>query len=203
MAIGKEVFSQILARSEGVRRAQGLSTRSLTWFRKQVDKAVRGEKISSKSIMSQRDSIVSKIFLGRMYHFRYDAKWKEKLPYWDMFPLVIPIDFYNDGFSGLNLHYLPPRLRARLFDALTNVLSDDGLNERAKFKLTYQMLSGVKMYRLYKPTFKRYLYKQIRTRFLQISPSEWQIALFLPTQKFQKARPNAVWSDSRKIARGR
>ena len=203
MAVGKEVFSQILARAGGVRRAQGLSTKSLTWFRKQVSKTVKNEKVSVKSLMSQRDAIVSKVFLGRMYHFRYDPKWKEKLPYWDTFPLVIPVDIYSGGFSGLNLHYLPPRLRAKLFDALTAVLSDDGLNERAKFKITYELLSGVKSYRWYKPTFKRYLNEKVRTRFLLIPPAEWQVALFLPTQKFQSARPDKVWADSRKIARGR
>ena len=203
MAVGKEVFSQILARAGGVRRAQGLSTKSLTWFRKQVTKTVKGEKVSVKSLMSQRDAIVSKIFLGRMYHFRYDPKWKDKLPYWDTFPLVIPVDVYSGGFSGLNLHYLPPRLRVKLFDALTAVLSEDGLNERAKFRITYQLLSGVKKYRLFKPTFKRYLYKHVRTRFLWIHPTEWQIALFLPTQKFRMAKAARVWTDSRKIARGR
>jgi len=203
MAIGKEVFSQLLASAEGVRRAQGLTTKSLAWFRKQVHKTTRGQKVSFKSVMSRREALVAKMFLGRMYHFRYDPKWKKKLPYWDIFPLVIPIDFDADGFSGLNLHYLPPKLRARLFDALTAVLNDEGLNQKAKFRLTYQLLSGAKRFRLFKPTFKRYLYKHVRTRFLWIPPIEWQIALFLPTQRFIKAKAAAVWKDSRKIARGR
>jgi len=203
MAIGKEVFSQLLASAEGVRRAQGLTTKSLDWFRNQVHKTTRGQKVSFKSVMSRREALVAKVFLGRMYHFRYDPKWKEKLPYWDIFPLVIPIDFDADGFSGLNLHYLPPKLRARLFDALTAVLNDEGLNQKAKFRLTYQLLSGAKRFRLFKPTFKRYLYKHVRTRFLWIPPIEWQIALFLPTQRFIKAKAAAVWKDSRKIARGR
>ena len=203
MAVGKEVFSQILARAEGVRRAQGLSKKSLVWFRRRVDQATKGEKVSFKSLMSKQDALVAKLFLGRMYHFRYDPKWKNKLPYWDIFPLVIPIDFDSDGFSGLNLHYLPPKLRARLFDSLTAVLSDEGLNDRAKFRITYQLLSGVKKYRLFRPTFKRYLYKHVRTRFLWIHPTEWQIALFLPTQKFRMAKAARVWTDSRKIARGR
>ena len=203
MAIGKEVFSQILASAEGVQRAQGLTTKSLTWFRKQVQKTTKGQKVSFKSVMSRREALVTKVFLGRMYHFRYDPKWKKKLPYWDIFPLVIPIDFDAEGFSGLNLHYLPPRLRARLFDALTAVLNDEGLNQKAKFRLTYQLLSGAKRFRLFKPTFKRYLYKHVRTRFLWIPPIEWQIALFLPTQRFIMAKAATVWTDSRKIARGR
>ena len=147
--------------------------------------------------------MVAKLLGGRMYHFRYDPKWKEKLPYWDTFPLVIPIDSYGDGFDGLNLHYLPVKLRAKLFDALSSVLTDDGLNEKARFKLTYNLLSGAKKFKLFRPTYKRYLYSKVKSRFLLIPPEEWQIALFLPTQKFVKSQANQIWKDSKKIGRGR
>ena len=203
MAVGKEVFSQILRSAEGVRRAQGLTKKSLSWFQRKVKQATKGDKVSIKSVLSRTDLMVAKLLTGRMYHFRYDPKWKVKLPYWDTFPLVIPIDSYGDGFDGLNLHYLPVRLRAKLFDALTSVLTDKGLNETARFKLTYSLLSGAKRYRLFKPTYKRYLYSKVKSRFLLIPPEEWQVALFLPTQKFVKAQANQIWKDSRKIGRGR
>ena len=201
MAVGKEVFAQILRSAEGVRSAQGLTKKSLSWFQRKVKQATQGGKVSIKSVMSRKELMVAKLFLGRMYHFRYDPKWKEKLPYWDTFPLIIPIDSYSDGFDGLNLHYLPPKLRAKLFDALTAVLTDKGLNEKARFKLTYNLLSGVKRYRLFKPTYKKYLYSKVKSRFLLIPPEEWQVALFLPTQKFVKAKASRVWKDSRRIAR--
>lgn len=201
MAVGKEVFAQILRSAEGVRRAQGLTKKSLSWFQMKVKQATKGDKVSIKSVLSRKELMVAKLLLGRMYHFRYDPKWKEKLPYWDTFPLVIPISSYSDGFDGLNLHYLPPRLRAKLFDALTAVLTDKGLNEKARFKLTYNLLNGVKKYRLFKPTYKKYLYSKVKSRFLLIPPEEWQVALFLPTQKFIKAKVTQVWKDSKRIAR--
>ena len=203
MAVGKEVFSQILRSAEGVRKARGLTTKALGWFQKKVKQATKGEKVSIKSVLSRRELMVAKLLGGRMYHFRYDPEWKEKLPYWDTFPLVIPIDSYGDGFDGLNLHYLPLKLRAKLFDALSSVLTDDGLNEKARFKLTYNLLSGAKKFKLFRPTYKRYLYSKVKSRFLLIPPEEWQIALFLPTQKFVKSQANQIWKDSKKIGRGR
>ena len=49
-----------------------------------------------------------------MYLFQYDAKWKEKLPYWDMFPLILPFDLAKGGFFGVYLDYLPTNDRADL-----------------------------------------------------------------------------------------
>ena len=201
MAIGKEIFTQILSDAEGRRVTSVLSKKSITWFRKKVTVATKGDKMSTKSIMSRTNDLTSKLLIGRMYHFKYSAKWKEVLPYWDMFPLVIPVDAYADGFSGLNLHYLPPKLRARLFDQLISIVSDKNLNERTKFKISYELLNGVRKYKLFKPTFKRYLYTHIRSRFLLMPPAEWQIALFLPTQRFQKAKSARVWQDSKRMAR--
>ena len=40
--------------------------------------------------------------IGKMYCYWYDPKTKDKLPRWDRFPLVIPIERYGDGFLGLN-----------------------------------------------------------------------------------------------------
>ena len=59
-----------------------------------------------------------KMYIGGMYQYVYDAKTKEKLPYWDAFPLIVCINVYADGWLGLNLHYLPPILRAKLLDKL-------------------------------------------------------------------------------------
>ena len=39
--------------------------------------------------------------------FVYSPKLRNKLPYYDTFPLVLPLKNYNNGFLGLNFHYLP------------------------------------------------------------------------------------------------
>ena len=42
-------------------------------------------------------------FFGRLNMFIYDPKLKKKLPYYDTFPLVLPLENYNDGFLGIKL----------------------------------------------------------------------------------------------------
>ena len=46
-------------------------------------------------------------FGGRLNMFVYAPKFARKLPYYDTFPLVLPLENYSDGFLGINLHYLP------------------------------------------------------------------------------------------------
>ena len=46
-------------------------------------------------------------FYGRLNMFFYDPKFKSRLPYYDIFPLVLPIEPMKGGFLGLNFHYLP------------------------------------------------------------------------------------------------
>ena len=58
MAVGKEVFSQILRSAEGVRRAQGLTTKSLSWFQRKVKQATKGDKVSIKSVLSRKELMV-------------------------------------------------------------------------------------------------------------------------------------------------
>ena len=36
-------------------------------------------------------------FYGRLNMFIYDPKFKKTLPYYDTFPLVLPLEKYNDG----------------------------------------------------------------------------------------------------------
>ena len=56
----------------------------------------------------------TKVDIGSMYLFRYDAKFKDKLPYFDAFPLCLPFEPTNNGFWGINLHYLPYLLRVKI-----------------------------------------------------------------------------------------
>ena len=50
--------------------------------------------------------------------FDYKPIGSDKLPYYDKTPLVIPL--YGDAktFTGLNLHYLPPKFRAKVLDII-------------------------------------------------------------------------------------
>ena len=139
--------------------------------------------------------------MGKMYLFNYDPKTKATLPYYDRYPLIFPVQGAPGGFYGINMHYLPYVLRARLMDALYDLSSNERYDERTKLRLSYGILKGAAKYKAFKPTFKRYSSSHVRSRFIEISSSEWDIALFLPLESFAKASKTSVWADSRRMAR--
>ncbi len=193
------IFDNIL--TQGVRAGQipARTADARNWFR---DKAASTNVAPSTLIKRNRAKVVGRTAVGSMYMFQYDPKLKQKLPYYDRFPLIFMIEDYSDGFLGINMHYLPPQLRARLMDALYETVNNQRYDESTKLRVSYNLLKSVAKYKMFKPTVKRYLTQQVRSRFILIDPVEWDIALFLPTQRFSKASADKVWSDSRKMIRG-
>lgn len=157
-------------------------------------------KVTPASLLKDRQTLRNKVFVGRMYFFRYDALGKADLPYYDRFPLVIPIDQYPDGFLGLNLHYLPPKMRLILLNKLSELLNTPGkYTERTRFRISYKILQSHARVFEHTPAIKRYLFSQIQTRFVEVEPSQWDIAALLPTASFRGATVSEVYADSKKI----
>lgn len=134
-----------------------------------------------------------------MYHFKYEPKTAKTLPYYDKFPLIFMVGPAKGGFYGINLHYLPPQLRAKLMDGLYDLTNNTRYDESTKLKLTYDLLNSASKFRYFKPTFKHYLNQHVRSKFIEINSTEWDTALFLPTERFEKAKKTKVWADSRKM----
>ena len=135
---------------------------------------------------------------GNMYMFKYSAKHKDTLPFWDMFPLSILIDLDAKGMLGMNVHYLPPALRARFFDALLETLNTkDVINERSRMVITYNLLKASAKYKYFKPCIKRYLIPHIQSRVIKVPPSEWFRTLFIRSAEWQNAGEATVYKWSR------
>lgn len=145
----------------------------------------------------------SGVQVGGMYMFHYDPKWKEELPYYDTFPVIFPLEPTEDGFLGLNLHYLHPRARAMLFDELYKYRSNDKMDKTTKLKISYQILKNVSKTKLFQPCLKRYLSSHVRSSFLYIDPNDWNNAMMLPLQDFRKKTAKYVWDDSARKLRDR
>ena len=170
---------------------------SQDWFR---DKLRNIRNINRQTLL--RDSAVTRVTrprMGDMYMFFYDPKHKETLPYYDTFPLIIMVEKAPGGFYGLNLHYLPPVLRAKLFDALT--LTNNRYDETTRFKARYRILQSVRKLRYFKPCFKHYLTNHVESRIVKVEPPEWEIAMFMQTQRFKKSKAGAIYKDSRQTVR--
>ena len=191
------IFDNILQQGvqQGIVPARTRAARD--WYRNSAKKlsSITPSKFEARTDSARKTSDME---YGFMYAFKYDPKTKADLPYYDTFPLIFPIRFEKDGFLGINFHYLPYRLRARLMDALYSNLTNKNYDDTTRMKISYSILQGAAKYRFFKPTLKKYLRTHVRSQFLEIHWNEWDIALFLPTESFKKADAGTVWQDSRK-----
>jgi hypothetical protein len=171
------------------------SVSSYKWFVSKISN-LRNPIALANQIRRETDRNTQKFLIGGLYYFYYNAKTANQLPYWDAFPLVIPLQRYNDGFLGLNLHYLPPRIRAGFMDKLLDRATLNENDDPVKIRISYEILDATKRYKEFRPCLKRYLYGQIASKILRVQPNEWETAVFLPTHQFQKAKAQEVWQDS-------
>ena len=193
------VFNDILSRATDADIKVG--TQRARQFLRDQAKTVR---TSPNMIMrpddrSRLQSDLNRSAIGRMYFFNYDPKLKRELPYYDRFPLIFMVGPAEGGFYGINLHYLPPVLRARLMDALYNTMNNQKYDETTRLRISYNILQRTSRLRGFKPCFKHYLDTKVQGRFLEVKPTEWDIALFLPVERFQKKNKRFVWRESREM----
>jgi hypothetical protein len=191
------VFAKIHQRlsSAGVK---GRAEKSREWFLKNLKNMrnlSRGQLLTDSMLTPTK-----KPKIGRMFMFFYDPKGKETLPYYDKFPLVIMVEPTKNGFYGLNLHYLPPRMRAVFFDELIDRTNNTKFDETTRFRLTYDLLRGSRKLRAFQPCFKHYLLDHIASRVVEVPPTEWEIALFIPSDDFVGMNRQQIWKESRETA---
>jgi len=167
---------------------------SQDWFQDNIEKL----KMPARQALLKDKALepTSKMMYGNMFMYFYDPKHKKTLPYYDRFPLTIMVDANKTGFQGLNLHYLRPDIRAEFLDRLMN-LGPKTLTDKSRLtKLRYDLISSTKKYKEFKPCFKSYLNEHVRSRIVRVPMTEWQIAVFLPTEQFKKAGKAKIWKES-------
>ena len=172
------------------------SNASLQWLRKKYD-TIRPSDVMPKNFLSEMDRRRRVPLLGRMYMFLYDPKYKDQLPFYDRFPLVFPFRRVAGGFYGLNLHYLAPRYRAILMDQLYNLLNNTKFDETTRLRFTYDLLNSSSKYRWFKPCVKHYLNEHMMSTLIYIEPTEWNLALFVPSEQFRGTNKRNAWQDSK------
>ena len=168
---------------------QARTKESMAWFKSRVG----GVNVSRQNLIRQGPQRSRRI-MGAMMMFTYDPKLKQTLPFYDRFPLCIPVQKAKGGFHGLNLHYLKPDIRARFLDALYDTRTNDRFDLTTKMRLEYQLLKTSSQLRYFKPCYKHYLTSHIQGQFLLVEPQDWEIAIFLPTESFRKVSKETVWS---------
>ena len=166
---------------------------SMEWF----STTVSNRKVSRAALIADGPTRTTQVY-GSMYNFQYDPKTKQTLPYYDRFPLCIPVQKAKGGFYGLNLHYLHPLIRAQFLDELYDITNNDKYDRTTKMRITYNLLKSSARMRFFKPCLKHYLSGHIQSPLLLIEPADWEIAIFLPTESFRKVGKETVWNESRR-----
>lgn len=193
-------MAYLIDRIQASLQKEGLSTRSREsrdWLRTKISNL----RPTKASLMNDMARLRERSIVGKMYFFSYDPKTKEKMKYYDRFPLVLPIEPYNDGFLGLNLHYIHPKQRLILMDKLSSYANNKNFDKTTKLRLSYQTLKAASKIFEKDACIKRYLFSQIQSRFLEISADEWDIAVLLPMESFTSEKKpiskNQVFEDSK------
>ena len=171
---------------------------SKKWFQANVKKL--GQVNRTSLLKDDALEPTARNIAGNMYMYFYDPKYKDTLPYYDRFPLTIMVEPAKGGFYGLNLHYLKPTVRAAFLDELMKT-APTKITDKSRIRARYKLLASSKKYKEFKPCFKHYLTEHIKSKLVRVPMSEWEVAIFLPTEQFKKKGKAAIWADSNKIAR--
>ena len=175
---------------QAVMKAQGGRPRSTEWYKDKIQDL--GKPGAMDLIRDGKRSV--KPFYGRLNMFFYNPKHRKTLPYYDTFPLVLPLEKYPDGFLGINMHYLPIPMRIRLLDRLVDFSNNTKFDESTRLMVDYKKLKNV---RFVKPTIHRYLAGHVQSQFRRIDADEFTVATLLPVQRYKKASAGEVWKDSK------
>ena len=154
--------------------------KSSAWYRNAVSSIA--DRVSARRLMSQ-GRLNGRPSVGRLNMFFYDPKYKKTLPYYDTFPLVLPIERIPGGFAGINFHYLRPGARAAFLRSLANTTTDKKFDKKTRYRINWRNNEFMRK------TAKHYLFNQVRTSFLNITAEEMAIAIFLPVARFKKGSP--------------
>lgn len=216
------IFSAIgeIAKETGLTMASR-SKAAFDWYRSEVKNLMTN--VSGNELMREQEgnkfirSRNAGQSVGRLIMFFYDPKLKKELPYYDRWPLVFIIGPKKGangepGFLGLNMHYLEPRLRKQLFEALYTTINSKAYNENKRLKISWDIIKNVSQSGLYAPCVKHYLNPYVRSQYLMVNHEHWNQVLYLPNERFERGGKGRngkfggaislteVWRNSRRIA---
>ena len=165
-----------------IKQRQGGIRKSVDWYRKNV--ADLNNRVTAAALMrsGKLNGIPSR---GRLNFFFYDPKYKQVLPLYDRFPLVLPLETIPGGFMGLNFHYIRPVQRVSLLNNLQR-FATGGMKASTRIDASYD---GIKNVSITKNMIKKYLYGHVRSSFLRVDFDEAALAVMLPVQQFRKGQP--------------
>lgn len=138
---------------------------------------------------------------GKIHLFRYDPKYKDELAYYDRRPLVLclgPNEYGND--LGVNLHFLPKRVRWRFLDAVHDRYKSDMARaigtsknalEEAEVRIAYNLVEDILVSTRSKAAIRSYIPSR-RTDTTVVSFRSWEVAAVVEEYKFVGASASKI-----------
>lgn len=157
----KTIFEQIQEESEGKNQSQDWYRNQL--YQKSPTDIITDERSDEIGDDLKRDKNLSTSFpkLFNLMFYRYKAKWRRELPYYDKYPLAFVLEISEKSFFAVNLHYYSPEQRMGLAMSLSE-------NRIPKFR------KGA----------HKYLISEVRSPYLILAQQEWQTMCLLPVEEF-------------------
>jgi hypothetical protein len=157
----KTIFEQIKENS-------GEKNQSREWYREQLferspEDIITEERSDEVGDVLKRDQNRSTSFplLFNLMFYKYRAKTRRDLPYYDKYPLAFVLEMDARSFFAVNLHYYSPKERL----GIVMSLAEDRI---PKFR------KGA----------HKYLLSEVRSPYLILAQQEWQTMCLLPVEEF-------------------
>ena len=176
---------------------------SIQWFQSQI-KILARSSYQAGRLLNVQKNLIANPTPGKMYLYRYDAKTKDTIKYWDSVPIIFFLKRHDkkpkELFYAINLHYLPPDMRLALLKKLYSVMNNQSFSANSRLKITWDILIHIsKANNLgVQNAIKMYRFDHMESKFLEIYPNFWSKTMLLPIEKFHKASSQVVWFDTRR-----
>jgi hypothetical protein len=138
----------------------------------------------------------SRLTLGNMYLFAYpNPKWKQKLPWWDMLPLIILLGVHDGYVHGINVHHIPWSYRIKF---VREVMERKAKRKRLLYKDIKRAWNAAKIPAAYAYlAYRTYIYDLIPTNFKMFDYEDWKPVTTKVLQSYAKGGgKNATSSDA-------
>lgn len=187
---------------QAIREAKGDARVSHNWYIDKVKELVGTQYPGPQFQREYASNMTNKLMPGRMYLINYSNPVnKDTLPYYDVFPLIMPFEMTSTHMTAINFHYLHPTQRLILLEKLSMYKIGTNDDITTKIRADWKLLSNFARFREVKPAVKQYRRNRIKGRYLFIQPEDWATAIILPTEQFKKASKQKVYVDSNRAMR--
>jgi len=123
-----------------------------------------------------------RIGVGSMLAYKYDAKGKDKLQFWDKNPLVVIFGETGRHFIGINIHYIHPKFRPIFLQKVVRINRLRIKNDR-RFHLEWRDIKRFIYQHNLKISIRKYIKGRMST-IQYIKGKDWKYAARLPSERF-------------------